>query len=318
MDFVQLPDAQTFRLTNISVPGHLLGRSESLVRTSLTLAGDTIVADDPDATMQQDMAGAIVFPCFVDMHTHLDKAQIWARTPNPDGSFEGALHAVNSDKPGRWDRADLMPRMSFALRSAFAHGTRFIRTHLDYFGDLGDAEQSWPVFAELQENWSGRIDLQAAVLTGCDLGAEPAAVARCADLVAAYGGILGTVTYNEPGVRDWVRAFFEAAMARDLPLDFHVDETLDPASNTLRTVAELALETGFGRKITVGHLCSLSTMPEKDALVASNLTAVETRANGGIDLYNQIHQEKMGVYFLGWFDSNVSYNLWFVNEPQLH
>ncbi|MEM6847652.1 MAG: TRAP transporter substrate-binding protein DctP [Pseudomonadota bacterium] len=59
------------------------------------------------------------------------------------------------------------------------------------------------------------------------------------------------------------------------------------------------------------------TVPEKDALVASNLTAVETRANGGIDLYNQIHQEKMGVYFLGWFDSNVSYNLWFVNEPQL-
>lgn len=58
------------------------------------------------------------------------------------------------------------------------------------------------------------------------------------------------------------------------------------------------------------------TVPEKDALVASNLTAVETRRNGGIDLYNQIHQEKMGVYFLGWFDSGVTYNLWAVNEPE--
>jgi hypothetical protein len=46
-------------------------------------------------------------------------------------------------------------------------------------------------------------------------------------------------------------------------------------------------------------------LPEKDALVASNLTAVETRENGGIDLINEIHQEKMGVYYLGWFDSGV-------------
>lgn len=58
-------------------------------------------------------------------------------------------------------------------------------------------------------------------------------------------------------------------------------------------------------------------LPEKDALVASNLTAVETRANGGIDLIDQIHQEKMGVKYLGWFDSGVTYNLWMVNEPKL-
>jgi TRAP-type transport system periplasmic protein len=43
--------------------------------------------------------------------------------------------------------------------------------------------------------------------------------------------------------------------------------------------------------------------PERDALVASNITAIEARENGGIDLINEIHQEKMGVYYLGWFDS---------------
>ena len=58
-------------------------------------------------------------------------------------------------------------------------------------------------------------------------------------------------------------------------------------------------------------------LPEKDALVASNLTGPQARANGGIDLIDQIHQEKMGVKYLGWFDSNVCYNLWTVNEPQL-
>ncbi|MDW4499193.1 TRAP transporter substrate-binding protein DctP [Sulfitobacter sp. D35] len=58
------------------------------------------------------------------------------------------------------------------------------------------------------------------------------------------------------------------------------------------------------------------TLPEKDALVASNLTGPEARASGGIDLIDEIHQEKMGVKYLGWFDSNVCYNLWMVNEPQ--
>jgi TRAP-type transport system periplasmic protein len=57
-------------------------------------------------------------------------------------------------------------------------------------------------------------------------------------------------------------------------------------------------------------------LPEKDALVASNLTGPQARANGGIELIDQIHQEKMGVKYLGWFDSNVCYNLWMVNEPQ--
>jgi len=57
-------------------------------------------------------------------------------------------------------------------------------------------------------------------------------------------------------------------------------------------------------------------LPEKDALVASNLTGPIARANGGIELIDAIHQEKMGVKYLGWFDSNVCYNLWTVNEPQ--
>lgn len=55
--------------------------------------------------------------------------------------------------------------------------------------------------------------------------------------------------------------------------------------------------------------------PEKDALVASNLTAIETRENGGIALIDQIHRERMGVMYLGWFDSGVCYNLWTREAP---
>ena len=56
-------------------------------------------------------------------------------------------------------------------------------------------------------------------------------------------------------------------------------------------------------------------LPEKDAMVASNLTAIETRENGGIALIDEIHQQKMGLKYLGWFDSGVCYNLWTRDEP---
>lgn len=58
------------------------------------------------------------------------------------------------------------------------------------------------------------------------------------------------------------------------------------------------------------------SVPEKDAMVASNLTAVEARENGGTALMDEIHQAKMDVKYLGWFDSGVCYNLWTRNEPE--
>ena len=59
------------------------------------------------------------------------------------------------------------------------------------------------------------------------------------------------------------------------------------------------------------------TVPERDAMVASNTNAIYARENGGIDLLNEIHQEKMGTYYLGWFDSGVSYNFYTIEEPSI-
>jgi len=59
-------------------------------------------------------------------------------------------------------------------------------------------------------------------------------------------------------------------------------------------------------------------VPERDVLISSNTNAIYARESGGIDLLNQIHQEKMGVYYLGWFDSGVNYNLYTINEPTLN
>lgn len=260
MDFKALPEGD-IRFENVTIPGCLIGQT-GLVRMGLSIVDGRIAGAGGTPI---DMGGAMVFPCFIDMHAHLDKGHIWPRSPNPDGTFMGALEAVRADKPGRWNAEDLAPRMDFSLRCAYAHGTRAVRTHLDYFGDTDEARVSWDVFAQVRSEWAGRVDLQAAVLTGIDMAADPVAVAECADLVASHGGVLGAVTYPETDLRAWLKVYFEAAAQRGMDLDFHVDETMDPKVNTLKDIAEIALETDFKGKITVGHLCSLSVMDEATA-----------------------------------------------------
>jgi TRAP-type transport system periplasmic protein len=58
-------------------------------------------------------------------------------------------------------------------------------------------------------------------------------------------------------------------------------------------------------------------VPETDALVGSNVTPMEKRANGGIDLLNRIHQEKMNVYYLGHPDGGIQFHIYMTKEPQL-
>jgi cytosine deaminase len=266
-DFMSLPEGP-FTLTNVTVPACLLGLPGSLVRTSISIA-DGRIADGRFAEV--DMAGAMVLPCFVDMHTHLDKGHIWPRAANPDGTFMGALTTVGADRAANWSAEDVRARMSFGLRSAYAHGTRAIRTHLDSLAPQ-DAI-SFGVFRELREEWKGRIDLQASCLVGCDTMEPDGAFLTTADIVAASGGVLGMVTYPIPDLKEKLTAFFRLAAARGLHADFHVDETGDPSVATLRMIAETVIETGFDAPVVVGHCCSLAVQEEAEAFRTLDLVA---------------------------------------------
>ena len=62
-----------------------------------------------------DLAQAIVWPCPIDCHTHLDKGQVWPRSPNTDGTFNGAgtQAAEESARPAYLE--DLSRRVDFCL-----------------------------------------------------------------------------------------------------------------------------------------------------------------------------------------------------------
>jgi cytosine deaminase len=150
---------------------------------------------------------------------------------------------------------DLRARCEFGLRCAYAHGTVAIRTHLD--SRPPQHSISWPLFEELRAEWAGRIELQAVSLVASDEMAGPVGE-EIADRVAAAGGVLGCVTYMVPGLDALLERMFALAAERRLDLDFHVDESLDPAARSLRRIPEAVLPHRFPGKILCGHCFSLA------------------------------------------------------------
>ena len=258
---LSLPDGPV-TLDNVTLPGPLIGQDQALVRTSLSLNGDTF-GDGPYPSI--DMGGRMVLPAFTDMHTHLDKGHIWPRRPNPDGTFMGALTSVGEDRAANWTAEDVRARMTFALECAYAHGTRAIRTHLDSIPPQDDI--SWGVFKEVRADWKGRIDLQAVSLVGADGitadGKGPHE--HTADVVAEAGGVLGFVPYPLPDIAERIEAYFRTAAERGLEADLHVDETGDPSVNTLEIIADTVIRLGFDAPVVCGHCCSLAVMTDEDA-----------------------------------------------------
>ncbi len=243
----------------VSEPVHgVLPDPDGLVALDLELCHGRIAALAPAGSLAAtvDLRRRMVWPCPVDLHTHLDKGHIWPRAANPDGTFMAALLTVEADRVAHWTAADVRARMTFGLRCAFAHGTCAIRTHLDSIPP--QAAISWPVFAELRAEWAGRIELQAVSLAMPEHYRGPEG-RELADLVAAHGGILGLVPLVGPELDADLDRFFGLAIERGLEIDCHVDESLDPGARTLDHLARAALRNGYRGRILAGHCCSLAT-----------------------------------------------------------
>lgn len=281
--FARLPDAPAFRLTDLRVPACLIEAADisadrnGLVRVDLAIVDGHISAIEPAgaaATGAQpalSLDGGIALPRLVDAHVHLDKGHIWPRSPNPDGTFPGALNTVGADREANWSAVDVRARMDFSLRTAFAHGTAAMRTHLDSVGkQIGI---SWPVYAELRAEWAGRVALQASPLFGAMEALDPAHMAAVIAAVKAHGDrLLGCVTYMIPDIDRALDILFRAAIENGFDLDFHVDETNDPAARSLKHIAEAALRHRFTGRILCGHCCSLALQaPEDEARIIAKV-----------------------------------------------
>nr|WP_105400310.1 cytosine deaminase [Neorhizobium sp. T7_12] len=271
--FMTLPDARRFALTNATLPAVLVKGLPAVAKDGL-MEADLVIADGkieailpkgsaPADLVSADMRGGMVWPCFADMHTHLDKGHFWDRRPNPDGTFEGALMNVREDRIANWTAEDIRARFEFSLKSAYAHGTKLIRTHLDSIPPQPDI--SFPLFDELRAEWKDRIALQAVALLPLENVLDESVFGGIVATTRRYGGLLGGATRILPDFERILDTLFKAAADNGLDIDLHVDETEDKQVLTLEAIAEAKLRNRFEGSVTVGHCCSLARQDDETA-----------------------------------------------------
>jgi cytosine deaminase len=276
--FAEVPTTPRYVLLNATLPAALLDDPPKGVDRDGLVAGNVFIVNGKiekvtapghaSGTSLLDMSGGMVFPCFVDMHTHIDKGHIWPRKRNPDGTFTAALDAVGEDRRANWTADDVARRMDFSLRSAFAHGTSLLRTHIDSASP--QHRISWPVFAEMRAAWAGRIELQGVSLFAIDDILDDSFAGEMAATVKEHGGVLGAATFMIARLDEALDRMLLLAADNRLDLDFHVDESEDPAARSLARIASAAIRHRFAGRINVAHICSLTLQPpaEQEATMA--------------------------------------------------
>jgi cytosine/creatinine deaminase len=282
---MQIPEAPHYWLRNAHVPRSLIVETDpdttgwaasnaaaardNLVLTDLEIRHGVIESLQPGGSADLGEIPAIdlqqgqVFPCFVDMHTHLDKGHIWGRSPNLSGMFEEALTVAQTDQKQNWDAEDLYRRMEFGIKCSYAHGTKAIRTHIDAFDD--QAAISLEVFQTLQKEWGDRLTLQAVSLVMLDYFMTPDGEAL-ADQFAETGNLIGGFVLMSDELESQLDRVFALAQERNLPLDFHVDESGNPGDMLLRHVATATIRHQYQGRVVCGHCCSLGVQASSDVL----------------------------------------------------
>ncbi len=269
---------KSYWLTNAHIPESLIPKNHYYQKTREGLCLADILIEQgkikqvlPTNTIQSNnieqinLHKKIILPCFIDLHTHLDKGHIWERSPNPDGTFNTALKTAIDDEQKYWQTEDVYRRMEFSLKCAYAHGTKAIRTHIDSFSQQADiskqADISWQVLGDLQQKWQGKITLQGVSLVSSLDYYQTDAGVTLADKIKEVGGILGGAVYTNPDLDQQLDTIFRLATERNLDLDLHADENGDPNSICLQKIAQTAIRHQFSGNITCGHCCSLAVQP---------------------------------------------------------
>jgi len=209
-----------------------------------------------------DLGGVLVFPGLIEVHTHLDKCHTWDRAPGVHSDFWESNAVLGADSV-RWTEEDVYRRADFALRTAWAHGTCALRTHLDTNRRTGAGAHA--ALSRLRAEWAGRIRIQTVSLFNFAEffggGADHIVGLTAKHGATAFGGF----PQPNPDLPRQLDSIMSAARELGIGLDLHVDESGLVEAECLRATAEAVLRNQFPHPVACGHNCSLSVQPPERA-----------------------------------------------------
>jgi len=223
------------------------------------------------ARREIDAGGRLVTPPFVDAHLHLDSALILTGDrQNESGTLLEGISLWAELKP-HITVEEIKRRALAFCRWSVARGNLAIRSHVDISDDRLLAVDA---LIEVKREMAPWIDMQLVAFPQDGFFRYPRSrenLLRALDKgVEVVGGIPHFERTMAEGAAS-VRALAEIAAERGLCIDMHCDESDDPLSRHVETLAAETVRLGLQGRVTGSHLTSMHSM---DNAYASKLIAL--------------------------------------------
>lgn len=232
--------------------------------TDIGIKGDSIAAiqslDNAEAAQTIDASGDLVSPPFVDPHFHMDATLSYGL---PRINASGTL----LEGIGLWGELkqvmtqdDVVSRALQYCDWAASMGLLAIRSHVDTCDDrLLGVEALLDVRAQVKDY----IDLQLVAFPQDGFYRDPTARENTIRALDMGVEVVGGIPHFERTMADGaasVKELCEIAAQRGLQVDMHCDETDDPNSRHIETLAYETQRLGLQGRVAGSHLTSMHSM----------------------------------------------------------
>ena len=228
------------------------------------ITGDTIAEIAPvlEATAKEtiDATGDLVSPPFVDPHFHMDATLSYGQPRvNASGTL---LEGINLWGELREEASveDMVERALTYCDWAASMGLLAIRTHVD---TTPDHLRGVTAMLELREAVKDYIDLQLVAFPQDGLYRTETGRANLLRALDRGVDVVGGIPHFERTMQEGADSLVDLcriAAERGLMVDIHCDETDDPLSRHIETLARETLRHGLGGRVAGSHLTSMHSM----------------------------------------------------------
>ena len=235
-------------------------------RTGIDIAvrGGTIAAVDPGITGEAgeviNAIGRLVTPPFVDPHFHMDATlSLGLPRMNLSGTLLEGIALWGELRP-TLTREALVERALRYCDLAVTQGLLAIRTHVDTSDPRLVTVEA---MIEVRERVKPYLDLQIVAFPQDGYFRAKDGVASFARALDMGADIVGGIPHFERTMDDGrlsVEALCRIAADRGLPVDMHCDETDDPLSRHVETLAAQTVRFGLQGRVAGSHLTSMHSM----------------------------------------------------------
>ncbi len=221
---------------------------------------DVQPALDAPAKEILDAGGMLVSPPFVDSHFHMDATRSYGLPRvNESGTLLEGIALWGELKPLLTQEA-LVERALAYCDWAVGKGLLAIRTHVDICDVRLLAVEA---LLEVKRRVAPYIDMQLVAFPQDGALRDPDAISKLKRALHAGVDVVGGIPHFERTMADGalsVKLLCEIAAEQGLLVDMHCDESDDPMSRHIETLAHETRRLGLQGRVTGSHLTSMHSM----------------------------------------------------------